>query len=265
MFQLDLFRSTVYIDPSLPPTLAPAISAVGKTKGVIAHSVFHPTTIKKVFPNFSDRTTWTDPLLLDININVKRIKLFERRPTCSCCGRPIDLYVVEQQVNGTQPPYLNAYSVDGDILHEMTVDHMLPRAAGGNDSQHNRTTMCQPCNNGKTVLMSLAEIETVMANPSQYSKPWVNQEFVKTLLLMQKCAHSLEGKQRKRAIAVIKNCAQGLSEGIKPATYQKRINCMVNFMDSVQPKQVHHVKPKSTWVRDTTHIITQILLTFLPK
>ena len=268
MRQLDLFRSTTQFDPSLPLEIVGAMSAkIDSVRSIVAHNVIHPSNVKHIFPSFTDRKTWTDPLLLDININTKRIKLFDLHPSCSCCGRPINMYVVEQQAGGDQPPYLNAYSVDGDQVHEMTVDHMLPQAAGGNDSQHNRTTMCQPCNNGKTVLMSLAEIETVMANTPLYTKPWVNQNFVKTLLLLQKYAHSLEGKRYKQAVGIIKACAQGLSPSTKPSTYKNRIDRMESFMDCVQslPKIAHTSKTKPNWVHTTVDTITQILLTFFPK
>jgi hypothetical protein len=239
MFQLDLFRSTLTIDPLIPPETATAIinHISSDNRGILVHSVMHPSTVKQMFPNYSDRKTWIEATTLDINVNTKRMKLFDVQPACSCCGREVTVYVIEQQTSREDDlPYLNAYSVSASGIHEMTVDHMLPRAAGGNNAQHNCVTMCQPCNNGKTVLMSLAEIATVSVNIDRYKKHWVHPEFVKTMLRLQKYTHGLSGTQRSTAIGIIKECASGLNQGFKPVTYQKRIDRMNVFMNVSKPR-----------------------------
>lgn len=232
------------------------------------HRVMHPETFATVVPNVSDRKTWTDPMLATVSVNAKRIKMFRHSPTCTCCERTIDVYTVEQLDKEGSLPYINAYSVSRGI-HEMTVDHLLPKGFCGGDSLINRVTKCKPCNNKKAVLMTLPEIATVSADLKRYTKDWANHDFVTTALEFQSFIHTQQSSTRKRAIGILNACAQSTSMRMSKRSYAQRIKQMKDFMRAVNPPAPPVLAPVSQPVQlswwQRVQMFTYDLLTFFPK
>lgn len=196
-----------------------------KKRGVTVQRIIHPVYIKQVIPDFSDRSVWTDHSLKDIRVNTKRIRLLEHGKTCECCGRPTNLYTVET-MEGTPGRYLNAYTVTDRGAYEMTVDHIVPKCIGGNDSSINRATMCRLCNEGKANFMRLAEIERVSADLESYLKPWANRDYVRTVLELQRMRHFCKGGDLVRVTKCLNANMVGVTSKMNPESYDKRIRKM---------------------------------------
>lgn len=255
MRQLELFELPIAVSQPAVPSFSTIVDAgvdqesaehllklvARKKRGVTVRRIIHPDYIKQAIPNFSDRTTWTDRSLKDIRVNTKRMRLLEHGKTCECCGRPTNLYTVET-VECTPGEYLNAYTVTDRGAYEMTVDHIVPKCVGGNDSSVNRATMCRLCNEGKGIFMRLEEIELVSANLEAYIKPWANKEYVRTVIELQRLRHLCKGSDRDRITKCLNANMTNVTSKTNHASYDKRMRKM-NLVIASLRKQFPTTEP----------------------
>lgn len=70
---------------------------------------------------------------------------------CAHCGIKGQYFALEQSISqNTKKFHFNLYAIDKkgqEIM--MTVDHIIPRAKGGNDNLENKQPLCFTCNNKK--------------------------------------------------------------------------------------------------------------------
>ena len=88
-----------------------------------------------------------------VNMSSKRYKIFLKSKRCFVCGiKGLYLILEHQTDNPLDRAHFNMYGEDpvthGEIL--FTVDHMIPKSMGGDNTHDNIVTMCQPCNGHKS-------------------------------------------------------------------------------------------------------------------
>lgn len=105
---------------------------------------------------------WADGKLYVLRLGGVRIRLLGRTQVCACCGLKGKYFWLEH--SGNRPPHLNLYAVrksGKEVL--MTMDHVLPRAKGGQTEDGNVQLLCKPCNQKKRDKeLSLEELRKVI-------------------------------------------------------------------------------------------------------
>ena len=81
-----------------------------------------------------------------VRLGSLRLRTFERRTVCVCCGR-VGTEMGLDLPHGTDKPHFNLYCVEKSgkrVL--MTKDHVIPKSKGGKNHISNMQTMCCKCN-----------------------------------------------------------------------------------------------------------------------
>lgn len=91
-----------------------------------------------------------------VKVSSIRLRTFATRGTkCSCCGLKAEYFAFEKPAISKikcESYHLNLWGQkDGEEIL-FTHDHTLARALGGADHIENTTTMCDTCNNQKSIL-----------------------------------------------------------------------------------------------------------------
>lgn len=116
-----------------------------------------------------------------IPVKSKRYKCYARKGVkCVKCGIEGKYFAAERQKSQpTDKHHLNLYAVlDAGKEIMMTVDHVIPKSRGGEDTVSNLQPMCSPCNNMKgnrteeelRVGVSKAAAQAAAASGSGYEK-----------------------------------------------------------------------------------------------
>lgn len=80
----------------------------------------------------------------------KRMRLFMKKGvTCVSCQRTASVIFMDQRETDARP-YPNLYIKTKNDYVVMTMDHIVPKVRGGNNSYENLQPMCSPCNSRKS-------------------------------------------------------------------------------------------------------------------
>jgi hypothetical protein len=185
--QLELFQAADYLNK--PDALIPMWDRI--CKGVNNNSCTHRAhvfTPKEIF----DAMGWRDmnknqPFTVngvDTMFNSRRMQVFKKDICCVKCGKEAHVAFHERHINDAVTPYhINFYHVtESGQLVLMNMDHILPDSLGGNSELINLQTTCCKCNSNKSHIMTLDEIDMVLANPSVYLKPEISSDYLEYVL-----------------------------------------------------------------------------------
>ena len=174
--------------------------------------------------------SWTFFNNVYANVTPARLRTFKRNPTCVCCGRVGNVFLVERHVNDHSTQNLNLYAMNNHNLHLMTVDHILPDSLGGRYAVSNFQTMCRTCNSDKQNMMSVDDIQTVLSDVEKYAKSWVDKRLLTMLLQVQYQLHVAKPHHKPKYMKVFNKYRMAVRYSSPQINQVKRANKAVNSM-----------------------------------
>lgn len=117
-----------------------------------------------------------------VKMSGQRMALLGREKECVCCGHTGVLFRLES--SGCYSPHFNLYGAHEVGLILMTMDHILPRSAGGKTEPSNLQLLCKICNeekknrplNLKELRTQLGITEHVILNRRKLAEDWIKRQ-----------------------------------------------------------------------------------------
>lgn len=93
-----------------------------------------------------------------VKMSTQRVQLIGRTQKCACCGLKGEYFALEHS-GCFMSPHFNLYGYDNGHEILFTMDHIIPKSAGGITSEKNLQLLCEPCNAKKRDhIISLSEL-----------------------------------------------------------------------------------------------------------